>query len=138
MNDDLKFQYLRQIFELAYAQAATGKGKERHNGRDLDFTQQQIVEFGLEARSIHYQLGQADKKIREALRLDSAKARHEILGAINFLAAAYIVSELLEQTPAPTIEAQSYKPHKCKYCKKPYEFFSERLNCQRVCSGNGP
>jgi len=40
-----------------------------------------------------YQLGQAMKKTQEASRLPNDRARAELLGAINYLAAAYLLLE---------------------------------------------
>ena len=80
---------LRYVLELAVDQAANGKGKERHaNGEPFD--QQKICKIS-RAVGIGFALGQALKKAEESVRLDKEAALREILGAINYLAAAYIV-----------------------------------------------
>lgn len=82
---------LRRVLQLAFDQAAKGKGKERH-ATDNPFLEQPIMEI---ARMVGpgYQLGQAMKKTQEASRLPNERARAELLGAINYLAAAYLLLE---------------------------------------------
>jgi hypothetical protein len=82
---------LRHVLQLAFDQAAKGKGKERH-ATDKPFLEQPIMEI---ARMVGpgYQLGQAMKKAQEASRLPNERARAELLGAINYLAAAYLLLE---------------------------------------------
>ena len=82
---------LRHVLQLAFDQAAKGKGKERH-ATDKPFLEQPIMEI---ARMVGpgYQLGQAMKKTQEASRLPNDRARAELLGAINYLAAAYLLLE---------------------------------------------
>ena len=80
---------LRYVLELAVDQAANGKGKERHaNGEPFD--QQKICKIS-RAVGVGFALGQALKKAEESVRLDKDAGLREILGAINYLAAAYIV-----------------------------------------------
>ena len=80
---------LRYVLELAVDQAANGKGKERHaNGEPFD--QQKICKIS-RAVGVGFALGQALKKAEESVRLDRDAGLREILGAINYLAAAYIV-----------------------------------------------
>jgi hypothetical protein len=80
---------LRYVLELAVDQAANGKGKERHaNGEPFD--QQKICKIS-RAVGVGFALGQALKKAEESIRLDKDAGLREILGAINYLAAAYIV-----------------------------------------------
>lgn len=82
---------LRRILKLAEEQASQGKGKERH-ARGQKFTQQPIMEIARMV-GVGYQLGQAMKKAQEASRLPNERARAELLGAINYLAAAYLLLE---------------------------------------------
>lgn len=80
---------LRYVLELAVDQAANGKGKERHaNGEPFD--QQKICKIS-RAVGVGFALGQAIKKAEESVRLNKEAGLREILGAINYLAAAYIV-----------------------------------------------
>mgnify|MGYP003407105016 FL=1 len=86
---------LKRILNNAYNQSAKGKGIERHGATGATFAEQQIVSFGLETKSINYNIGQANKKIREALNLPAVKAIHELLGAINYIAGAIAILEKL-------------------------------------------
>ena len=85
------YEALAYVLDKALNQAAHGKGKERHATGE-PFDQQPIcaitrrVGFG-------YPLGQAEKKIEESQRLDTDAAVFELLGAINYLAAAVICLE---------------------------------------------
>lgn len=86
---------LRTILNDAYTQAASGKGKERH-ANDRPFLQQPICEIGRMLGSVcDGELYQAIKKAQEASNMlergDHGKAEHELLGAINYLAAAVIL-----------------------------------------------
>lgn len=87
------YQPLRDVLKAAYAQASAGKGKDRHaNGKP--FLEQPIMEIGRMV-GMGYQTGQAMKKAQEAggmvQRGQHDAARAELLGAINYLAAAYIL-----------------------------------------------
>ena len=89
---------LRRVLDAAYDQAATGKGKERH-ANDKPFTDQPIMEI---ARMVGpgYQLGQAMKKAQEAggmiQRDQPDRAKAELLGAINYLAACVLLIEEMD------------------------------------------
>jgi len=79
----------------AHDQAAHGKGRDRHaNGKP--FLDQPIMEIGRMV-GVGYQTGQAMKKSQEAIgmlkRNEPTKAQAELLGAMNYLAAAYILIE---------------------------------------------
>ena len=83
------YSVLRAILEDAYAQAASGKGAERHaNGRP--WTEQPINTI-TEAVGVGFPAGQAMKKLGEAMgmlrRGEADAARREILGAIVYAAA---------------------------------------------------
>ena len=90
---------LCRVLNAAYEQAANGKGKERH-ANDKPFTAQPIMEI---ARMVGpgYQLGQAMKKAQEAggmiQRGQPDRARAELLGAINYLAACVLMIEEAEK-----------------------------------------
>lgn len=75
----------------AVAQAARGKGSERHSYDGEAFSDQLIFEIPrrLGACGSGFLLGQAVKKIYESVRLEPERARAEILGAINYLATAW-------------------------------------------------
>ncbi len=87
------FQPLHEVLRAAYQQAASGKGRDRHaNGKP--FLDQPIMEIGRMV-GMGYQTGQAMKKAQEAggmvVRGQHQAAQAELLGAINYLAAAYIL-----------------------------------------------
>src|SRR5574340_283626 len=84
------YRQLKPVLDAAYFQAAHGKGKERHEEEDEPFENQVICEVGRRV-GLGYQLGQAVKKIYESRRLNTDAAVAELLGAINYLAAAVIV-----------------------------------------------
>ena len=75
----------------AVAQAARGKGADRHAEKGEPFSDQLIMSIPkrLGDGGECFCLGQAAKKIFESRRLAPAPARAELLGAINYLAAAW-------------------------------------------------
>ena len=84
------YEALAKVLSLAMAQASSGKGKERHGGHGEPFHEQQICEIQKRVGGGFCQ-GQAVKKIYEADVLDCERAIDELLGAINYIAAAIIV-----------------------------------------------
>lgn len=85
------YQSLKSVFNEAVDQAENGKGKERHASGE-PFENQQIVEIAVRLKD-HPMAGplqQVVKKIYESGRLGYEKGRIELLGAINYLAAAVI------------------------------------------------
>lgn len=93
--DPVEYASLKRVLRAAYEHAAFGKGRERH-ANDKPFDCQPIMEIGRMV-GIGYQLGQAMKKAQEAGGM-SRKGRHdaakaELLGAINYLASAYLQIE---------------------------------------------
>jgi hypothetical protein len=89
------YSALKEVLDRAYAQAAEGKGDERHAaGRDFaDQPIQRIAE--LLSDPVGYgQSYQAVKKIQESARMDRVERRTlERLGAIVYLAGAIIHDE---------------------------------------------
>jgi len=83
---------LAGVLKRAFDQAASGKGKERHQvgGEPFDaqVMQDMARRFGVGAL-----LGQAFKKSEESQRLGHDAAVRELLGAINYLAGAVIAME---------------------------------------------
>ena len=75
----------------AVAQASRGKGADRHAEKGEPFSDQLIMSIPkrLGPGGECFCLGQALKKICESRRLAPAPARAELLGAINYLAAAW-------------------------------------------------
>lgn len=84
----------------AVAQASRGKGAERHAESGEKFSDQLIMSIPkrLGPGGECFCLGQALKKTCESRRLPPDRARAEILGAINYLAAAW---SLLGDADAP-------------------------------------
>jgi hypothetical protein len=87
---------LRYVLKMALEQASVGKGKDRH-ANDKPFDRQPMMEIG---RMVGpgFCLGQAIKKAQEASRMEPDAAQRELLGAINYLAGAYLLLEEIEAT----------------------------------------
>lgn len=90
---DPDYRALWDVLMDAYDQAREGKGKERHAAKGQAFQDQQIVQISEWLGSNHGDIFQAVKKSIESVRLPKERARAELLGAINYLAAAVIVLE---------------------------------------------
>lgn len=80
---------LQDVLDLALDQVMEGKGAERH-GNGKPFDRQPMLEIG---RMVGpgFCFGQAMKKTQEASRMEPEAAKREILGAINYLAGAYLL-----------------------------------------------
>jgi hypothetical protein len=89
MLDDPPYAPLRRVLDLALEQAAYGKGAQRH-GQGQPFDKQPMMEIGRMVGA-GFCFGQAMKKTQEASRMDPDAAKREILGAINYLAGAYLL-----------------------------------------------
>ncbi len=85
------YEALRCVLDEAVVQAAEGKGRERHASEGERFEDQQIVQIPVWLGSNQGDIFQAVKKALESTRLPHEAARRELLGAINYLAAAVIV-----------------------------------------------
>lgn len=85
------YEALRDVLNRAYMQAAAGKGNERHS-TGQPFHEQPICDISRMVGT-GFATGQAIKKIEEAQRMEPEAAVRELLGAINYLAAAVIVTE---------------------------------------------
>jgi hypothetical protein len=85
---------LQSVLRRALEQAAHGKGKERHASVGVPFVEQPIVTEGIEQGGNGFQIGQARKKALESMRLPKERAVAELLGAINYLAAAVVLVEM--------------------------------------------
>ena len=85
------YETLGEALAAAVEQAAAGKGAGRHSYDGELFSEQLIFEIPrrLGGGGECFCLGQAVKKIYESRRLEPARARAELLGAINYLAAAW-------------------------------------------------
>ena len=75
----------------AVAQASRGKGADRHAEKGEPFSDQLIMSIPkrLGPGGECFCLGQALKKICESRRLPPDRARAELLGAVNYIAAAW-------------------------------------------------
>lgn len=94
-NTDPAYFALDRVLTAAFEQAATGKGKERHEQIAEPFEKQQICEVArrLKGNKAAGPLFQAVKKIYESGRLPHDRAIAELHGAINYIAAAILVLE---------------------------------------------
>lgn len=92
---EMMYAPLKRVLMTAYNHAAVGKGRERHS-HGGDFLNQDIMAIA-RVHGIGFQTGQAEKKVRESHgminRSEYRSAKSELLGAINYLAAAYILIE---------------------------------------------
>lgn len=100
------YETLGEALAAAVEQAAVGKGAGRHSYDGELFSDQLIFEIPrrLGACGSGFLLGQAVKKIYESVRLEPERARAEILGAINYLAAAWC-RQGGEERPVPDSDA---------------------------------
>ena len=85
------YEALGGALAAAVEQAARGKGADRHAEKGEAFSDQLIMSIPkrLGPGGECFCLGQALKKICESRRLPPGRARAEILGAVNYLAAAW-------------------------------------------------
>lgn len=83
-----EYSDLFEVLRDALEEAQEGKGEERH-GNGLSFTGQPALTI-TRAVGLGFPLGQAMKKIQECQRMDPDAAKRELLGAINYLAAAVL------------------------------------------------
>lgn len=95
---------LEQVLLAAYAQAADGKGAERHALGD-GFLDQPIITIGQMLKSADGEAYQAIKKLREGLQMakrgEYDAAIREFLGAINYVAAVAILIAEEQDTKGP-------------------------------------
>lgn len=89
--EDSSYSSLKRVLDMAYDQASSGKGKERH-ANDDNFEDQPICQIPRYQGSIDFVTGQAIKKCLEVTKLPTVDAKvRELLGAINYIAAGIIV-----------------------------------------------
>lgn len=119
MSKDDKYDSLANVLREALEQASAGKGKERHAGEGEAFEDQQIVQLGEWLGTNHFQLGQACKKILESARLPPGRARVELLGAINYIAAAVIQTDRAEVQRK--LDAATYEAYRTERDAEPFD-----------------
>ncbi len=86
------YESLAKVLQLAYDQAAKGKGHERH-ATNRPFSAQPMQTISNLVGSADGLAYQAIKKIQESQRMDHDPAVRELLGAINYLAGLVIWKE---------------------------------------------
>lgn len=86
------YESLGRVLQSAHDQAAKGKGIKRHSKDGEPFDRQKICEITRRV-GLGYPLGQAIKKAEESIVLGGSRGVAEVLGAINYLAAAVIIME---------------------------------------------
>lgn len=89
---------LMDVLNRAHDQAAFGKGLDRHVSKESQPFHEQPICSLQRLFSNDYAFGQAAKKMEESKRLPKDKALAELLGSINYIAAAYIVREEQDDT----------------------------------------
>ena len=82
------YESLAQVFRDAYAQAAVGKGRERH-ADSKPFDQQPMQDL-IRLHGVGFATGQASKKAQESQRMAPDAAVRELRGAMVYLAGAVI------------------------------------------------
>ena len=82
------YDALEAALNAALHQATDGKGAARHS-TGQDFRDQPIMTI-TRTHGVGFPMGQAAKKIQEAARMNAPAARQELLGAIVYLAAAWV------------------------------------------------
>ena len=105
LEDRNGYSKLLKVLSEAYDQASIGKGKERHShGGEKPFEQQQIL-TGQRKYGMGFALGQADKKMEEAFHMQNwASARRDLLGAVNYISAAIIYGDEIDENERNTEE----------------------------------
>ena len=107
INVPSEYISLGLVMQSALEQASKGKGRERHASEGEAYEGQIICEVARRV-GLGYPLGQAVKKIYESQRIGGEKGVAELLGALNYVAAAVIVMrEGLE--PAPKAESGCFQ-----------------------------
>jgi len=86
---DHPYASLKRVLDEAFNQASKGKGIERHANEGERFENQKICEITRRV-GLGYPLGQGIKKCEESQRLMGEEGVAELLGAINYIAAAII------------------------------------------------
>ncbi len=90
------YESLASVLSRALDQAQSGKGAERH-GNGLPFSEQPVMVEQRQQGGTGFTVGQARKKSLESMGLQAQEAAvKELLGAINYLAAAVLY---LEESP---------------------------------------
>ena len=114
------YEPLAEVLSRALEQAQSGKGDERHaNG--LPFLEQPIMVEQRQQKGTGFVIGQARKKSLESMGLEVEPAVRELLGAINYLAAAVIY---LEEGPG----CEEALPYSIEQAKRDYlDLFTKPL-----------
>lgn len=97
------------VLQSALEQASKGKGKERHASEGEAYENQIICEVARRV-GLGYPLGQAVKKIYESQRIGGERGVAELLGALNYVAAAVIVMREGMETAPKADEEPKFKP----------------------------
>lgn len=92
-STETPYDSLSNVYSMAFEQASAGKGKERHADADNEpFERQVICEMARRLGSPFCPSYQAVKKIYEASKMeDPDRAIHELIGALNYVAATVIL-----------------------------------------------
>lgn len=94
------YEQLAAVLDDALNHAQAGKGFERHSSGE-PFHEQKIVQLCEWMGSNQGDIFQACKKALESTRLPPDRARAELIGAINYLAAAVIVLDRQHKKDQP-------------------------------------
>tara|TARA_R110000796_G_scaffold4724_1_gene18044 strand:- start:2526 stop:2981 length:456 start_codon:yes stop_codon:yes gene_type:complete len=90
----IDYESLRRVLEAAYDQASIGKGKERHAGDGLAFTDQPIQAVSKLLNTSDGLAFQAIKKVTESQGMKTFEQKErELLGAIVYIAGMIIFEQ---------------------------------------------
>lgn len=111
--NDKNYGTLARVLQMAYDQAATGKGNERH-GNGLPFHQQPMQAISALLGNYEGLAYQICKKVTEARNLPTKEQRvRELLGVINYAAGMIIYEDLdIINTTSLTIDTSRFDPAK--------------------------
>ena len=103
------YESLATVYDSAIEQASEGKGRERHAEAGEPYERQIICEVSRRV-GLGYPLGQAVKKIYESQRIGGERGVAELLGALNYVAAAVIVMREQEESEGNSFQDGNSSP----------------------------
>lgn len=124
------YEPLAEILRDAFAQAAFGKGKERH-ADERPFAEQPM-QMLCDLYGHGFALGQAAKKSQESMRLPYERARAELLGAIVYTAGAVLALDRANGAGAAAAEQANDNAPPPVGCLRAFGCTKPFGHCQRL------